>query len=642
MKKSLLFLFGSLAVASGSLSAQTVYLSEDFQSGFPATWTANPATGAWVVPGVNSSGWAPPAHTIYCGINDDASQASANSNSTVTTPVMNLSAATSVVLKYALFYAGLTYQSVTEVADLRYSTDGGTTFTSVGNLPTSTSGWQNVTVNLTSQLAGQSNVKIQWRYNDNGGWLYGAAIDDIMVFTPPAYDATLTAVTPAAGSPAAIGVTWTNVNIGGTFQNTGLNPITAITVKYSDGTNTWSQNLTSLNVASFASYTFTINVPYTVTSLGAHPLTVWVELANDANVANDDGTTVIIGALFMPTHHVTVEEGTGTWCGWCVRGMVYLDSMNSVHPIDCDLIAVHNADPMTNTIYDTGVSGLIPGYPSTLVNRNIVSDPSAIFDDYNNTIGDFGYANILPTVSFNATTRVATVTVDALFAVALQGDYRLACVFVENNVAGTASNYAQTNYYSGGGNGPMAMPGYDFAALGSPVPASQMVYDFVARTIVGDFNGQAGSLPSTIPAGSTQTYTFTYTVPAAYDVTEMEAIVLLIDNTTTEKHIMNSHGSPWGPGALTVDANAALNGVSVYPNPFNETTTVELNLLSNDEVVVEMFDMAGKLVSSQNEGVLAAGKHNIAMNGANLADGMYFLKITAGTSVITQKVSIAH
>lgn len=99
----------------------------------------------------------------------------------------------------------------------------------------------------------------------------------------------------------------------------------------------------------------------------------------------------------------------------------------------------------------------------------------------------------------------------------------------------------------------------------------------------------------------------------------------------------NSADVPVGVNDVT-----ALNGVSVYPNPFNLTTTVELNLLSTDEVVVEMFDMTGKLVSSQNQGTLAAGKHFIPVNGANLADGMYFIKITAGTSVSTQKVSIAH
>lgn len=636
MKKSLLFLFGSLALA-GSVSAQTVYFSENFESGFPAGWTASPSSGAWTVPGVSSSSYNPGSHTVYASVNDDASQTSANGNSDLITPVINLSTASTVFLQYDCYYGHGTYQSITESADLQYSTDGGATYTTYGTLPVGA--WTVNYVNLTSQLAGQANVKIKWHYNDNGGWLFGASIDNVSLYAPAPNAAALTAITPGNGSPSAYGAALSNVSLGGTIMNMGANNITSIAVKYNDGVTTYTQNISSINIAPFASYNFTHSTPFTIPAVGAYPITMWIELTGDADQSNDSLNTVINGTLFTPVHNVTVEEGTGTWCGWCVRGMVYMDEAATNHPTDVNLIAVHNGDPMTNTAYDAGVSGLIGGYPSCLVNRNIEDDPSNIENQYLNTIGDFGFANLTPVVTFNATTRVATVVVSANFAVGLTGDYRLACAFTENDVTGTASGYNQTNYYSGGGNGPMNMPGYDFVTLPSPVPAAQMVYDFVARTIVGGFTGQAGSLPSTIPAGSTQTYTFTYTIPAAYDVAEMKAIVLLIDNTQSTKHIMNSAGATIPVG---INDASALNGVSVYPNPFNQTTTVELNMLSNDEVVVEMFDMTGKLVSSQNQGTLAAGKHMIPVNGANLAEGMYFIKITAGTSVVTQKVSVAH
>ncbi len=638
MKKSLLILFGPLVFAMGNLSAQT-YLTADFEAGMPAGWTASPASGAWVVPGVNSSGYTPPAHTVFCAINDDASQTSANPASTITTPVIDLSAATTVYLKYDCFYGGLTYQSITEVADLRYSIDGGTTYSTYGNLPTSTSAWTTNAINLTTQLAGQSNVKIQWRYNDGGGWLYGAAIDNISVFVPSPNDANLALVTPAAGSPSSYGTVASNITIGGTIQNAGLNPITSITVKYNDGTSTFTDNISAINIAAFASYNFTHNIPYNIATVGAHPITVWVELAGDANQTNDTLGTIINGALFIPNHAVTVEEATGTWCGWCVRGMVFMDQMSMTHA-DCNLIAVHNGDPMVVTAYDAGMGGLIAGYPSIVVNRDIVDDPSNIEAEYQSTIGDFGYANITPAITYVEATRAATVVVSANFAVALNGDYRLACVFTEGDVQGVGTPYDQHNYYSGGANGPMAMPGFDFAALPDPVPAAQMNYDFVARTIIGGFNGQAGSLPASIPAGSTQSYTFNYTVPAAYNTAKMHVIVLLIDNTQATKHIMNSAGSSTPLGVET--SSALENGVSVYPNPFNTNLNVDVNLLSNDNVMVEMFDMTGKLVSAQNEGQLAAGQHLISVDGSTLADGMYFVKVTAGTSVVTQKVAVAH
>jgi hypothetical protein len=644
MKKLLPVLFGPLVFACGSLSAQT-YLTADFETGMPAGWTANPSAGAWVVPGVNSSGFTPPAHTVFCAINDDASQTSANSASTITTPVINLSSASVVFLKYDCFYGGLTYQSITEVADLLYSTDGGSTYTSYGNLPTSTAGWTTNSINLSTQLAGQANVKIQWRYNDGGGWLYGAAIDNVSVLTPVANDASLTAVTPVAGSPSSYGMTGSNINIGGTITNEGLSAITSIAVKYSNGTSTYTDNISSVNIASFATYNFTHNVPYNIPSAGTHPITVWVELSGDANHSNDTLGTIINGVMFIPTHHVTVEEGTGTWCGWCVRGMVYLDSMRAVHPYDCDLIAVHNADPMTDATYDAGVGTLIAGYPSTLVNRDLVSDPQNIFDDYTNTIGDFGYADLMPTVTFNNATRVATVNVSAHFAVGLTGDYRLACVFTEDNVHNTAGGqWDQHNYYSfQSQNIPLVdnESGMDFQALPQVIPSAQVYYNFVARTILGGFNGQVGSLPSTIPAGSTQNYTFTYTIPAGYNVWLMHVKVLLIDNTTASKHIMNSAGV-WTPLAVESPDASPLNGVQVYPNPVNQNMNVAVTMANSENVTVEMFDMTGKLISSENEGQLSLGEHIISIDGSSLANGMYLVKVTAGTSVVTQKISVAH
>jgi hypothetical protein len=119
----------------------------------------------------------------------------------------------------------------------------------------------------------------------------------------------------------------------------------------------------------------------------------------------------------------------------------------------------------------------------------------------------------------------------------------------------------------------------------------------------------------------------------------MKAIVLLINNNQSPSHIMNSAG---GAVPLGIQDHAALNGVSVYPNPANASANLELNLLNSDNVTVEMFDMTGKLISSENKGELAAGQHIMSLNTANLSNGMYFVKITAGTSVVTTKVSVAH
>ena len=166
-----------------------------------------------------------------------------------------------------------------------------------------------------------------------------------------------------------------------------------------------------------------------------------------------------------------------------------------------------------------------------------------------------------------------------------------------------------------------------------------MYYNYVSRTILGGFTGQTGSLPATITAGSTQNYTFTYTIPATYDVTKMKAIVLLIDNTQATKHIMNSTGSalPLGINPLSV-----IGSVDVFPNPMNENANININLISSQNVTVEVYDVTGALVSTENEGVLSEGQHIVALNSKNLANGMYFVKVTAGQAVETRKINVTH
>lgn len=453
-------------------------------------------------------------------------------------------------------------------------------------------------------------------------------------------DASLVSLSPATGSGASYVVLNNSVVFTGIIRNEGTAPITEMDLSYSNETGVHTDHIANLNIAPGGEYHFTHSSRYTVLTYGSHAIDMQVSVTGDHNTANNSLHTSVEGVAFIPVHHVTVEEATGTWCGWCVRGMVYLDSMHSVHPTDCDLIAVHNSDPMQNSAYNSGVSGLVPGYPSTLINRDVVSDPQYIFPDYANSIGDFGTADLLPIVSYNSSTRHATVDVSATFAVALNGDYRLACVFTEDDVTGTTSGYNQSNYYSGGANGQMEMPGYDFAALPSSVPAAQMAYDFVARNIAGGFNGLAGSLPTSIPINSTQNYTFHYTIPSQYDVTQMKVIILLIDNTTSTKHIMNS-----ASGAVLMginDPSSSIGAVSLYPNPANDNATIHLNLSQTEDVIISVYDIAGELISAENKGQVAQGEHNFNLGTANLAKGMYMVKVTAGNSEQTIKLLVTH
>jgi hypothetical protein len=459
-----------------------------------------------------------------------------------------------------------------------------------------------------------------------------------------AYDANMVSLSPATGSGASYVVLNNSITFKGIIRNEGTNPITEMTLNYSDETGTHADYISNLNIAPGADYNFTHAVAYIVRSYGSHAINMWVDVAGDNNSANNFLHTSVEGVAFIPVHHVTVEEATGTWCGWCVRGIVYLDSMRAVHPTDCDLIAVHDGDPMTFSTYDNGVSALVPGYPSTLINRDVVSDPQYIFADYNNSIGDFGAADLTPVVTYNSSTRHATVTVSATFAVALTGDYRLACVFTEDNVHNTSGGtWDQHNYYSyQSQNLPLVdhETGMNFQSLPATIPSSQMYYNYVARNIIGGFNGLAGSLPSSIPINSTQTHVFNYTIPTLYNVANMNVTILLIDNTTSTKHIINSAS---GSVLMGIEnSTSSIGAVSLFPNPSNENTNVHLALSQNEHVIISVYNLAGELISAENEGQVSQGEHDFNLGTMALAKGMYFVKVTAGNSEETLKMLVVR
>ena len=83
-------------------------------------------------------------------------------------------------------------------------------------------------------------------------------------------------------------------------------------------------------------------------------------------------------------------------------------------------------------------------------------------------------------------------------------------------------------------------------------------------------------------------------------------------------------------GALDMAADLIVN---VYPNPAKD----QLNIVASQNAVVQLFDLAGKLVAS--EFVITANQQ-IQYNTANLAAGVYMLKIANDNFVTTKRIVI--
>ncbi len=67
-----------------------------------------------------------------------------------------------------------------------------------------------------------------------------------------------------------------------------------------------------------------------------------------------------------------------------------------------------------------------------------------------------------------------------------------------------------------------------------------------------------------------------------------------------------------------------------YPNPFNPTTNIPFELNTNTHVTLRVYDVHGRLVANLVNGLISAGKHDVAFNGAQMSSGVYLYELNAG------------
>ncbi len=94
---------------------------------------------------------------------------------------------------------------------------------------------------------------------------------------------------------------------------------------------------------------------------------------------------------------------------------------------------------------------------------------------------------------------------------------------------------------------------------------------------------------------------------------------------------------------VTVDASPlpmALELLPAWPNPFNPVTHVAFVLPQAGQVRLEVFDLAGRRVSTLVNGSMAAGQHEALFDGGMLASGVYFSRLSAGSEVRVGKLML--
>lgn len=310
-------------------------------------------------------------------------------------------------------------------------------------------------------------------------------------------------------------------------------------------------------------------------------------------------------------HVHLVEEGTGTWCGWCPRGIVMMEYIAEKYPDTFARIAIHSGDKMEDASCVAVLEYLgLPGYPFMFIDRMIGDDPgrTQYFGDIanNNPPAILGVSELVGKYDAEGNVGISS-SVRFTFDTDNSADrYRMSYYVTEDNVG----PYNQTNYYSGGGNG--KMEGWE-----NKGESVRTIYNEVARVLVGDVTGISNSIPNS-QLHADQDYAF-YTEGKISKVSTNPYYLtaFIIDNNTgavvNAKQVTLEYEEESGltDAAASKLAVRGINGAVEFAGEYTS---------------VAIYNVAGQLVAT------AAGESTVA-----LPTGLYIIKADNKVSKVIVK-----
>ena len=168
-----------------------------------------------------------------------------------------------------------------------------------------------------------------------------------------------------------------------------------------------------------------------------------------------------------------------------------------------------------------------------------------------------------------------------------------------------------------------------------------------SSSIIFEANGYVGAIQMTINHGNDFSIEMTDKAMVADYRTEGNSTTLMVVNPESNE-LFTAEGS-YTIETIVAAANGEYIDISLptvfsvsnaYPNPFNPTTSLNINLDTDSFVSVKVFNVMGQLIDTVSEGQMSEGTHAITWDASTLASGVYFINTEVGTSLSTQKVML--
>ena len=330
-----------------------------------------------------------------------------------------------------------------------------------------------------------------------------------------------------------------SVEVPVTLVGEGIEPVTNIDYTITTGSTTTEHHLDLPSPVSFM-MTSEILVPLEADgALGQQEKTIKVTkvngVANECTTENLSAKGQLVTLAKKPKVTAFIEEATGTWCGWCARGIPALALLNKVYGKNVITVAVHgggNDDPMILDNYQLNVSG----YPSCMVNRGETVDPY-----YGSNSKPFGIsreveamhrsyvpAGIEVEASWANDNTIDVKTTTTFVEDVANANYRIGYLLVADGLKGTGDTWCQSNYYAGS-----STTDENLAALTKDESKMKNVsYNYVPVAAYEPFDGIEGSVPASITQDVPMTHSYQIDITGntrIQDKEKLTVVALLID-----------------------------------------------------------------------------------------------------------------
>ncbi|MES2380681.1 MAG: YHYH protein [Bacteroidota bacterium] len=112
--------------------------------------------------------------------------------------------------------------------------------------------------------------------------------------------------------------------------------------------------------------------------------------------------------------------------------------------------------------------------------------------------------------------------------------------------------------------------------------------------------------------------------PTFYGVKAAAKVTSITETVTT-----------YTPSSTSVKNIIDASKINVYPNPASDAVAIQLNHLTTNNITVELYDLAGKLLQTNT---LYQGSTIVHFDTRTLYEGQYIIKIIDGNKVVNKKI----